>query len=126
MPRLNAWKVNVVFGMPQLGPLAKVYKRIERTGYFLIMQTVTIIGIIASTCTAVSLLPQLIKIIKEKQPSDISYWVLIILILGLICWVIYGVMAKDPIIIIANAVSLIINSTLATLNVLYKRKRSNS
>ncbi|MGC4233139.1 MAG: SemiSWEET transporter [Niabella sp.] len=90
------------------------------------MQTITIIGIIASACTAISLLPQLIKIIKEKQASDISYWVLIILITGLVFWVIYGIMLKDPIIIIANAVSLAINITLTTLNLLYKNRQINN
>ena len=90
------------------------------------MQTITIIGIIASVCTAISLLPQLIKIINEKQASDISYWVLIILIIGLIFWVIYGLMLKDVIIITANTVSLAINISLMTLNLLYKRKNSDN
>ncbi|WP_460687798.1 SemiSWEET family sugar transporter [Niabella aquatica] len=89
------------------------------------MQTITIIGIIASACTAISLLPQLIKTIKEKKASDISYWVLIILIIGLVFWVVYGIMLKDPIIITANTISLVINISLMTLNLLYKRRQLN-
>jgi len=37
------------------------------------MNTVQVIGIIAGACTSISLLPQLIKTIKEKKDGDISY-----------------------------------------------------
>lgn len=36
------------------------------------MNITTIIGILASFFTAISLLPQLIKLLKEKRSSDIS------------------------------------------------------
>jgi len=42
-----------------------------------------VIGIIAGICTGVSLLPQLIKIIKEKKADDISWFMLFILLTGL-------------------------------------------
>ncbi|MCH5597887.1 SemiSWEET family sugar transporter [Niabella ginsengisoli] len=85
------------------------------------MDSNTIIGVAASVFTGVSLLPQLIKIIKEKEPSDISYWVFLILISGLILWVIYGAMLGDLIIIISNAISLCINLTVLAFNMYYQR-----
>lgn len=39
-----------------------------------------LIGIIAGICTAISLLPQLFKIIKEKNSEDISSFMLFIVI----------------------------------------------
>ena len=39
-------------------------------------------GIGAGICTALSLLPQLIKIIKNKKADDISYGMLLILLAG--------------------------------------------
>lgn len=87
------------------------------------MQLVKYIGIAASACTAISLFPQLLKTIREKKASDISYWVLAILIAGLTLWIIYGTMINDLIIIISNAISLSINITLLLLNLKYKRKQ---
>lgn len=85
----------------------------------------TIIGVAASVCTAVSLLPQLVKIARDKKASDISYWMLAILISGLALWVWYGVMGEDYIIIVSNSVSLLINISVLVLNVYYSKQRSS-
>jgi MtN3 and saliva related transmembrane protein len=49
------------------------------------------VGLFAGICTSISLLPQLIKIIREKKANAISYLMLSILMLGLISWIVYGV-----------------------------------
>ena len=87
------------------------------------METGLVIGVIASTCTGISLLPQLIKIYKEKKPSDISYWMLGILLAGLGCWIGYGVLKSDWIIIISNTVSLLINLNIFYLEIRYRHKK---
>ena len=46
------------------------------------------IGFFAGICTALSLLPQLLKIIREKKANAISYGMLSILMLGLISWIV--------------------------------------
>jgi MtN3 and saliva related transmembrane protein len=50
------------------------------------MDSITIVGIAASIGTAVSLIPQLIKIIKEKRAEAISFGMMIILFAGLGLW----------------------------------------
>ncbi len=89
------------------------------------MNTQTIVGVAASICTAVSLFPQLVKIIREKKESDISYWMLVILITGLALWVWYGFMEEDYIILISNSVSLLINISVLVLNICYSRQHSS-
>lgn len=86
--------------------------------------TALTIGIIASVCTGISLFPQLLKIIKEKKSTDISYPMLLILLTGLICWTWYGIRKTDWIIIISNAVSLLINLAILYFNTRY-RNRTN-
>lgn len=86
------------------------------------MDLTTWIGLGASICTGISLLPQLIKIIQEKKASDISYPMLIILFCGLSLWIWYGVKKEDLIIIISNVVSLATNITIFILNLLYPKK----
>jgi MtN3 and saliva related transmembrane protein len=80
-----------------------------------------IIGISAGVFTAASMLPQLIKIIKEKKADDISLPMLFILFSGLILWIWYGFMKTDRAIIITNIFSLLINILTLAFSIKYKR-----
>jgi len=81
-----------------------------------------IIGIGASIFTAISLLPQLIKLIKEKKAENISMVMLMILFLGLCSWIYYGILKKDWIIIISNIFSLVINGLIIFFMFKYSKK----
>jgi MtN3 and saliva related transmembrane protein len=85
------------------------------------MNFISIIGIAASALTAISLLPQLIKLIKEKKAEDVSMGMLLILLCGLALWIYYGILKKDWIIIVANCFSLLVNIIVSTLTIKYKQ-----
>jgi len=53
------------------------------------MKLELIIGIVASLFSAVSLVPQLFKLIKEKKAENISMPMLLILFAGLSGWIYY-------------------------------------
>jgi len=78
-------------------------------------------GIIAGCLTALSALPQLIKIIKVKKAEDISLWTLIVLITGLGLWTMYGFLKDDIPILVTNFFSLLINIMLVFLKLKYKQ-----
>lgn len=80
-----------------------------------------IVGLAAGICTSTSLLPQLIKMIKNKKAEDISLFYLVILFVGLGLWVWYGVRREDLPIIATNGFSLVINSIIIVLGVRYRR-----
>ena len=82
----------------------------------------TLVGIVASIGTAMSMVPQLTKLIKEKKAENISMNMLLVLFLGVGCWIVYGVLKKDWIIIISNTFSLVINVLLTVLAIKYKKK----
>ncbi len=81
----------------------------------------SIIGIIASVFTACSLLPQLVKLLKEKKAENVSMGMLLVLFVGLAFWVYYGVLKSDLIIIISNAFSLVVNVTVMIVSLKYKK-----
>lgn len=85
----------------------------------------TIIGITAGTCTAVSFLPQLFKIIKKREASDISFVMLTVLFAGLCFWVWYGILKNDLAIILTNSLSLIVNILVFIFSIKYKKKNNN-
>ncbi len=84
------------------------------------MDTTSLIGIAASIFTGTSLLPQFIKLLKEKKAENISVGMLAVLFAGLLLWVWYGALKKDWIIIISNAFSLLINIMTLILTFKYK------
>lgn len=83
------------------------------------MQAEQIIGIGAGICTGVSLLPQLIKIMKEKRADGTSAGMLIILLAGLAGWITYGILKNDFPIIVTNSFSLVINVWIMILSKKY-------
>ena len=81
------------------------------------------VGIGAGICTGISMLPQLIKIIREKKAEDISYFMLIILMTGLVGWIWYGILKKDAPIIFTNAFSLLVNLLIIIFSAKYKKSK---
>jgi MtN3 and saliva related transmembrane protein len=86
------------------------------------LELTQIVGIAAGICTSVSLLPQLIKIIRNKKADDISMFYLIILLCGLSLWIWYGFLRDDIPIIATNSFSLTLNIAVIVLGVKYKKQ----
>jgi MtN3 and saliva related transmembrane protein len=80
------------------------------------------VGIIAGIFTAVSLLPQLIKLIRTKKAEDLSMFFLVILFCGLGLWIWYGFLRSDLPIIATNIFSLLINTMMIVLGLKYKKR----
>jgi MtN3 and saliva related transmembrane protein len=80
------------------------------------------IGIIAALITAISMIPQLIKIIKEKDAENVSIGMCIVLICGLSLWVWYGIKKEDAPIIATNSFSILTNFLLIYFGIKYKNK----
>jgi MtN3 and saliva related transmembrane protein len=71
------------------------------------MDTITIVGLIAEAFTTVALLPQLIKVWKTKSTKDISAGMFTLFYIGVFLWFVYGVYLKDIPIILANSLAFI-------------------
>jgi MtN3 and saliva related transmembrane protein len=78
----------------------------------------TVIGLAAAVCTTAANLPQLKKAWTTGQTDDISLKMLLLLACGLGLWVVYGVLQKDIVIILANAISLALLVGLVWLKLL--------
>ena len=81
------------------------------------------IGIAAGVFTGISLLPQLIKLVKEKKSQDISIGMLICLLIGLALWVVYGIKKQDWPITVTNSFSLLVNCCIIGLNQFFSAKK---
>jgi MtN3 and saliva related transmembrane protein len=84
----------------------------------------TAIGLAASLCTIIPLLPRLIKIYELKKPVAQSSVTTMVTLTGIILWVGYGIIKSDMIIATTNTVSLIISVNFYILNSLYLKQGS--
>lgn len=83
-----------------------------------------IIGIIAGTLTSISMLPQLVKVLKEKKSDNLSISMLVVLLMGVSLWVIFGFMKNEWPIIISNLFSVCVNSILLISCFVFKKDNS--
>lgn len=88
------------------------------------MDLETITGIAAGILTAVSAIPQIVKVINTKNVEHIAPFMFIVLLCGNGLWVYYGIMRSDLPIIITNAFSSLMDLIMLVLKVKYSGKRS--
>ena len=89
--------------------------------FFFMNQYSLYVGIGAGICTAVSMLPQLAKIIKTRKAEDLSYGMVIILLSGIAGWIWYGILKNDLPIVLTNSFSLVINLLVLFFSIRYKK-----
>ena len=83
---------------------------------------IEVLGLVAGGITSVAMMPQLIKVIKEKNAEDISVVMLLVLITGLSLWVWYGMLQNELPIILSNSFSVLVNITLLICCMMFKKK----
>jgi MtN3 and saliva related transmembrane protein len=84
----------------------------------------TVIGLAAAVCTTAANLPQLKKAWITRRTDDLSLKTLLLFGSGLMLWVIYGLLQRDIVIMLANGISLLILSVILYLKVIQERARS--
>lgn len=76
------------------------------------MTTPEIISYLAATLTTASFVPQAILTIKTKDTESLSLGMYSTFTLGVLCWLIYGIHLGDKAIIAANAITLLLASSI--------------
>ena len=67
-----------------------------------------VVGYVAALFTTFSLLPQIIRIWKLKEARDISLFMPLMVCIGTLLWLVYGIMIAEAPIIAANIVSMVV------------------
>ena len=77
------------------------------------------IGILAAFLTSTGFIPQIIKAFTIKEMKDISLITLLIIFIGTLLWIIYGLSIMDPIVITANTITCSTAAILLTMKKIY-------
>ena len=82
---------------------------------------VDIFGYFAAILTTTAFLPQLIKTLKTEKADDVSLTTLIMFIIGVLSWIIYGYKISSYPILIANFITLILNFLILISKIYFQK-----
>jgi MtN3 and saliva related transmembrane protein len=86
---------------------------------------VEILGCVAGLFTSGSYLPQLIKLLNEKNPVGVSYQTYWFSLFGSTLWVIYGLVRHSKAVVIFNGFNIIISVCILVLIYRYNQKNKS-
>lgn len=84
------------------------------------MIDIEVLGLIAATLTTTAFVPQVYKAWKDKSTRDISLVMYLVLCIGLVLWMIYGVLIESLPVILANAITFLLVGAMVILKIRHK------
>ena len=66
---------------------------------------IEIIGLIAATFTTVAFIPQVLKILKNRDASGVSVSMYVIMLIGICIWLYFGILIGSIAVVTANIIS---------------------
>ena len=82
---------------------------------------IDLFGYLAAILTTAAFLPQLIKTLKTKKADDVSLTTLIMFIIGVLSWIIYGYKIASKPILVANLITLILNLLILVSKIYFSK-----
>ncbi len=84
------------------------------------MAPIEILGLVAGTITSITFVPQVIKIWQTKSAKDLSTAMLLLLMLGVVLWLIYGLVVMSASIIYTNSMVLLMSLVMLYFKLKFK------
>ncbi len=81
---------------------------------------ITHLGLLAGAITTAAGIPQVVKTYRTRHARDISIWQPILLNIGMLLWLIYGICLGDLPLILANAISILCYTLLIIMKISFK------
>lgn len=81
------------------------------------LSPVVVVGVLAALCSVGSFLPQAVKIWRERDASAVSLQMYLVTAAGFALWIAYGLLLKSWPLIVSNAASLLISSSILGLKI---------
>ena len=78
------------------------------------------IGYFAAFCTTIAFLPHAIKAWKTKSTKDISLYMFLLLVVGILSWLVYGILISSLPLVIANLAGLFLAISILIAKLKFK------
>ncbi len=86
------------------------------------MTDLDILGLAASVFTTSSQIPQAIRTYKTRDVSGISLSTYVIITIGLLLWLTYGIIKNDLPLIVANSTMVLLTIVITIMKVVFEKK----
>ncbi len=86
----------------------------------------TAIGLIAGFLTTIGFVPQIVKGYRSKSMEDVSLLMPILITLGMLLWLFYGIWLDSLPIVVWNAVALSLNIIIIVTKLAYGRNSGSN
>ena len=83
------------------------------------MDGITALGLIAGALTTIAFIPQIAKAWRSKSTGDLSWGMVTTFSTGVFLWLIYGIWIDSLPVILANAVTLLLQCGIIALKIRY-------
>lgn len=83
------------------------------------MDGTMIFGLAAGGLTTIAFVPQLTKAWRPKSTGDLSWGMLVTFSTGVLLWLIYGLWIDSLPVILANAVTLLLQAGIVSMKIKY-------
>lgn len=90
------------------------------------MDSVTLLGLVAASCTTVAFLPQVVKNWRRKSAGDLSFGTFGLFTFGVVLWLVYGALIGNLPIIVSNVITLVLNVANLSQMLWYRRRNGLS
>jgi MtN3 and saliva related transmembrane protein len=80
---------------------------------------IKMLGFAAATCTTLAFAPQFIKVWKSRSTEDISLGMFLVLVLGIVLWLAYGLLSGDAPLVVANAITFVLAGGILYMKLKY-------
>ncbi len=81
----------------------------------------TWLGYAAGTLTTIAFLPQVLHVWQTKRAEDLHIGTLVSFTVGVVLWLVYGLVTHQRPVIVANAVTLALQAAIIFLKLRYAR-----
>ena len=81
------------------------------------------LGVLAGFLTTIGFVPQIIKGYRTRRMEDVSLLMPVVLGIGMLLWLMYGIYLENLPIIIWNAIAFSLNMAVVGLKLRYARNR---
>lgn len=79
------------------------------------MEMTALVGFAAGFLTTIAFIPQVVKIWRSKSADDVSLATFLAFTLGVGLWLLFGILQKEPPIILWNGVTLVLATAILAM-----------
>jgi len=88
------------------------------------MLNVEILGFIAGSLSAGAFMPQAVKTFRTRQTGDLSTVMLIIQVICVSLWMVYGIFKHSPSLIVCNFLTFLVVLSVLVMKLRYGRRKT--